>query len=73
MLPTISLFVHEREKKVAESKELKDKELQSAKILYEEVNNRLLQAIKIKNLNEATVKVCLKLLERKWKNRTVLK
>ena len=45
----------EREKELAKSEEFKDNELQRAKTLYEEANDRLLKAIKSKNLNEATV------------------
>ena len=44
-----------REKELEKSEELKESELQRAKTLYEEANDRLLKAIKNKNFNEVTV------------------
>ena len=44
-----------REKKLEQSEELKKSELQRAKTLYEEANDRLLKAIKNKNFNGVTV------------------
>ena len=44
-----------RGKELEKSEELKESELQRAKTLYEEANDRLLKAIKNKNFNEVTV------------------
>ncbi|XP_015759407.1 PREDICTED: uncharacterized protein LOC107338689 [Acropora digitifera] len=44
-----------REKELEKSEELKESELQRAKTLYEEANDRLLKAVKNKNFNEVTV------------------
>lgn len=44
-----------REKELEKSEELKKRELQRAKTLYEEANDSLLKAIKNKNFNGATV------------------
>ena len=44
-----------REKELEKSEELKKSELQRAKTLYEEANDRLLKAIKNKNFNGVTV------------------
>jgi len=44
-----------REKELEKSEELKESELQRAKTLYEEANDRLLKALKNKNFNEVTV------------------
>ena len=48
-----------REKKLEQSEELKKSELQRAKTLYEEANDRLLKAIKNKNFNGVTVALSL--------------
>lgn len=45
----------EREKELKKSEEQKESELQTAKALYEEANDRLSEAIKNRNLNEAVV------------------
>ena len=44
-----------REKEIEKSEELKESELQRAKTLYEEANDRLLKAIKNNDFNEVTV------------------
>jgi len=44
-----------REKELEKSEELKESELQRAKTLHEEANDRLLKAIKNKNFKEVTV------------------
>lgn len=49
------LNLSEKEKELMKSEKCKDSELQTAKALYEEANERLLQAINSKNFNEAAI------------------
>ena len=62
------LNLFEKEKELMKSEKQKDSELQTAKTLYEEARERLMQAIKKKNFNGAAIaQGLLEVQKRRWK------